>query len=155
MTEKQQIEKSTINYFISYYPGNSLHLIRTGDKPDFTLADKTSNKKIGAEVTTLFYDSGEARTLLGRSSSDGSGVMNSDEIIKQLNLRIQDKENKIKNYTKHDKFFLIILVASLIFDKSTFDRFEEDIIARSKYDEIWLILYNFKNQKWQDLKKLK
>ena len=156
-TEKEQLEEFVINNFINNYQ-IELRILKHSDKPDFTLFDKINNKKIGAEVTHLYYDGNEAKILLGRSDNKNShGIMNFSNLINKLNELINQKCDKIKEFKHHDKFILIIRVASPIFDKFDFDRYEKDIIyPENKYSEIWIILDdNSKKQRWTELKQVK
>ncbi len=94
--------------------------------------------------------------LLGRSSATAHGVMNSADLIKTLNNLLKKKTRKTITYKPHDKLFLVIRVTSPIFDKSTFDMFEDNIvIPENQYDEIWLVLFDFSEKKWQNLKQIK
>ncbi len=104
-------------------------------------------------VTTLFYDSEEARILLlGRSKKTSHEPMSADELIIRLNGILKAKSKKVKMYNPHDQFFLVIISASAIFGKATFDNFDRDIVVpKNKYKEIWL----FSPEQDGELKRLK
>lgn len=94
--------------------------------------------------------------LLGRSDREIHGVMNSSDLIKVLNNRQKEKVAAAKNYNFEHRMFLVIRVTSPIFDKSTFDMFEADIIIpQNTFDQIWLIFRDLSRQSWGDLKRLK
>ncbi len=151
-TEKEQLEKSTIEYFVKAYP-RQLRVLEHSDKPDFTLIDENDRSKIGVEVAHLWHDKKEAKILLGRSTQTTHGVMCANDLIKVLNSLLNQKTTKINGFRPHHKFFLVVRVASPIFDKSNFDMYENDIICpKNKYSEIWLVLDdNNKNGRWSEL----
>jgi len=156
MTEKEKLEKCAIEYFIKAYP-KQLKISKHSDKPDFTLIDKSDKLKIGVEVAHLWYDKEEAKILLGRSTQTTHGIMCANDLIKILNALLIQKADKIKGFEIHDKFFLVIRVVSPIFDKSSFDICENDIICpENEYSEIWLVLDdNNKNERGSELKCIK
>ena len=155
-SEKERLEEYAIKYFTAAYPRQLRSLLHS-DKPDFTLLDESNKSKIGVEVAHLWHDKEEAKILLGRSEKTVHGIMNAADLIRVLNELLMQKANKIVGFKKHDKFFLIIRVASPIFDKSTFDMYEDDIICPvNDYDEIWLVLDdNSKSGRWTELKEIK
>jgi len=159
MNQKVKLEQAALNYFVEAYNSlNSTHLQpkEHRDKPDFIAEDSDSNRTVGIEVTGLFYDEDEAKMLLGRSAKPIHSVMNSRELIMTLNKSLEDKAKKAQKYKFKDEMFLIVRVASPIFDQSTFDMFERDIIIPSSiFSEIWLVFYNSSKQAWDDLKRLK
>lgn len=153
-TEKKKLEKSALDHFLIKY-SRKLKILKHDDKPDFTLLDLSDNQKIGAEISHLFFDSREAKMLLGRSEQNRHGTMTASSLIGNLNNLIINKNEKIKGFAIHDKFFLIIRTASPIFDRSTFDLFEKNIdTSKSEYDEIWLIC-NEDTNRWGAIKKIK
>lgn len=155
-SEKERLEEYAIKYFITAYP-KKLRRLKHSDKPDFTLFDENGKSKIGVEIAHLWHDKEEAKILLGRSEQIFHGIMCHTDLIKVLNTLLEQKVNKINGFKAHNKFFLVIRVASPIFDKSTFDIYENDIICpKNKYDEIWLVLNdNNKSEKWTELKLVK
>ena len=155
-TEKEQLEKYAVEYFIKAY-SKPLKILKHSDKPDFTLIDEGNKSKIGIEVAHLWNDKKEAKILLGRSRQTRHGIMCANDLIKVLNILLSQKASKIKGFAPHDKFFLVIRVASPVFDKSTFDMYENDIICpENEYNEIWLVLDdNNKSERWSELKCIK
>lgn len=155
-TEKGRLEEYAIKYFIAAYPGN-LSILNHSDKPDFTLLDNDNQSKIGVEVAHLWHDNNEVKMLLGRSEQKFHGVICAIDLINALNRLLAQKANKIINYKKHDKFYLVIRIASPIFDLSTFNMYENSIICPiNDYDKIWLVLDdNNKKTRWTELKEIK
>jgi len=159
MNEKQKIEAATIDYFIESYNDmfkTYLEKVEHKDKPDFTLRNRYNNSTIGVEVATLLFDSDEARILLGRSDKKMHGMMAFSSLIETLNDIIKTKCEKAKNYKKHDELFLVIRCASPVFDKRSFDieEYKIKICKDNPFDEIWMVFYDFKKQKWGVLKRL-
>jgi hypothetical protein len=154
--EKEKLEISAIKYFINGYP-TLLTVVEHSDKPDFILFDKKNMIKIGVEIAHLWHDKEEVMMLLNRTEQRQHGVMCHKDLIKKLNNILEQKSKKIVNYKTHDKLFLVIRVASPIFDKSTFDVFEEEIVCpKNDFNEIWLVLDdNNKSIRWSELKKIK
>jgi len=96
----------------------------------------------------LYYDSKEAKMLLGRSSDKIHGLMKSTAILQTLNERLKKKSTQAEEYKFEGKMFLVVRVASPIFDKSTFDLFEADIIVPSNvFDQIWLLFFILEHKK--------
>lgn len=149
--EKKKLEKSALEYFIKAYP-KKLDIVKHKDKPDFTLEDPLDKSKIGVEVAHLYYDHEEAKILFRRSTNKMHKTMSIDGLIKKLNNLLVDKINKLNQYTDHKKNFLIIRVASPIFDLSSFKMYSAEIhCPPNNYSEIWLILDSNDNQRWTAL----
>lgn len=160
LIEKRDIEKATLDYFLSAY--NRLkgtcfvfHLHR--DSPDFIIKDSKSLDIIGIEVTVLFYDDSEAKLLLGRSKEeDTHHLMCSDKFIRQLNTRLEEKCKSAKNYSFDKKMLLVVRNASRIFDESDIKIYKGDIIVPTNvFYEIWMLCYDDKQNKWSKLIQLK
>lgn len=161
MDEKMLLEKQAAVYLIyalSNLTGHSYKFISHSDKPDIVLKNTITRRYIGVEITHLFYDDEEARTLLGRS--DGKDIlfrpMSIRHYINRLNQLLDKKAKKSNNYKYYHELALAIRVASPVFDRNDFERFEKYInIPESKFDYIWLLFYNFDNYKWGFVKTLK
>ncbi|HQF10549.1 MAG TPA: hypothetical protein PLM53_20315 [Spirochaetota bacterium] len=159
MNEKEKIEAATIDYFIESYNAmfnTHIEKVEHKDKPDFTLINRYNNSTIGVEVATLLFDSDEAKMLLGRSDKKMHSMMACSSLIETLNDRIKKKCEKAKNYKKHDELFLVVRCASPVFDKRSFDieEYKINISTDNPFDEIWMVFYDFKKQKWGVLKRL-
>lgn len=159
MNQKQRLERSVLDRFLEAYNqlnGTHLRFRKHSDKPDFIAEDSTCNHVIGIEVTHLYYDPDEAKILLGRSSKNNHDSMYANELIVTLNKRLQNKTESARKYKFKHKMLLIVGVASPIFDKSTFDRYGEDIIIPAGvFDEVWLVFRNFSTEPLRALKRLK
>ena len=71
MNEKEALEEAACLYFIDAYNkehGTYFEIKEHRDKPDFLAGDHSTSETMGVEVTHLYYDSEEAKTLLGKSS---------------------------------------------------------------------------------------
>lgn len=159
MNEKARLEKATLDYFLEAYNGlrgTHLELKEHSDKPDFIVKDSETNQIVGIEVSHLFYDPDEAKILLGRSAEPIHNLMNSTELLATLNKLLHNKTESAQKYEFKGKMFLIVRVASPIFDKSTFDMFEEGIvIPPNVFNEIWLVFRDCSRLVWDELKCLK
>ena len=76
MNEKQNLELAACTYFIDSY--NTIHrtsfqLIAHQDKPDCLLQDVVTGEQVGVEVTHLYYDTEEAKMVLGRLPKQSHG----------------------------------------------------------------------------------
>lgn len=71
MNEKEALEEAACLYFIDSYNkahGTHFEIKEHKDKPDFLVEDSSTSETMGVEVTHLYYDSEEAKMLLGRLS---------------------------------------------------------------------------------------
>ncbi|MFA5317144.1 MAG: hypothetical protein WC369_06980 [Dehalococcoidales bacterium] len=151
-SEKTNLERTALDKFLNEYNRlnvTTLKFKEHQDKPDFLVEDSKNTKIIGIEVKDLFYDEDEAKILLGRSDTPHHSLMNSNTIIEKLNECLVSATEKAQKYKFNYEMFLLIRVASPIFDISTFDIYKTDIVVPPNiFSEIWLIHQN-------DLKKLK
>ena len=158
MEERLNLERATLDYFLDAYnqrKGTHLKFKGHSDKPDFIVEDLGSSKIVGIEVAHLFYNKDEAKMLLGRSSKLITELMNSSELIKKLNKILENKTAAARKYKFSDRMFLIVRVASRIFDRSTFDMFNKNMVVPPNiFDEIWLVFYDSSTLAWDDLKQL-
>lgn len=140
--EKRDLERAAVKIFIDIYNRNhptKLRLLYQRDKPDAVLQD-SNRRKLGVEITHLFYDSEEAKMLLGRSK----GNPHSDEVvellIKELNNRIIKKEAKIESYSTEYPISLIIRNASPSFGMSDILSVKHLIYKpRGKFVNVWFV----------------
>ncbi len=118
--------------------------------------DTKSGEKIGIEVTHLFFDSREAKMLLGRSTGGTHGTMTISELIERLNDLLAQKITQTAKYNFEGRLFLLVRVASPIFDKKDFEIFEDEITFPSGnvLDEVWLLFWNQTTQTYSDLKQV-
>jgi len=156
MNERLALERAACNYFLDSY--NRLHdtafeIVDHRDKPDFWARDTRSGEKIGIEVTHLFFDSREAKILLGRSPDGTHGTMTISELIERLNDLLAQKITQTAKYNFEGRLFLLVRVASPIFDKKDFEIFEDEITfpPGNVLDEVWLLFLNQTTQTYNDL----
>lgn len=159
MNEKLALESAACTYFVASY--NRLHqttfqIHEHQDRPDFILNDVDTGEKIGVEVMHLYYDSREAKMVLGRLSGQLHGVMTISQLIEKLNVDLADKINSAANYDFTGKLILLIRVASPIFDRQDFDMYEDEIIVPQPNTcaEIWLLFWDQTTAAYSDLKQI-
>jgi len=157
--EKHRLEESCLLQFVHGYNKlmrTHLRYIRHQDRPDFIVEDSESTRFIGIEVKHLFYDSEEAKILLGRSKRNNHALMNSHKLIGALNECLKNAAKRAQKYDFDGELFLVVRVASPIFDRSTFELFRNSIVIPTNvFNEIWLIFYDAQKQMWGELKRLK
>lgn len=156
---KKKLEKYAGEYFLNSYNqrfGTTFKIKIQRDKPDLVVTDENTKTIIGIEITHLYYGTGEAKLLLGKTIQSIPDVMDPDELIKNLNGLLKEKVKQVKKYNFPHKTFLVIRVASRIFDKSDFDRVEKDIVVpKNIFSEIWLLPRDFQGRGWGGIKRLK
>jgi hypothetical protein len=111
--EKRALERAAVKIMIeinNHNHDNKLRLLYQQEKPDAVLQD-SYRRKIGMEITHLFYDAEEAKRLLGRSIDNIQRLEVIEQMIEVLNNRIQIKESKIASYSTAYPISLIILQA--------------------------------------------
>ena len=148
--EKLRLEEDAIELFIQVSRagrGVSYHIVAKQESPDFVLADESENM-IGVEVTHIFYDSEEAKMLLGRSDKKTHGLENLDNFIKELNIALKKKGEKGINYDFDYPLLLLIRNASPFWGlsdiKHSLDKLQ---VPTGIYQEIWLLTKD-NSSKW-------
>ncbi|NOU91672.1 hypothetical protein GC093_00260 [Paenibacillus sp. LMG 31456] len=140
--EKRDLERTAVKIFIQIYNQNhdkKLRLLYQRERPDAVLQD-SYHRKMGVEITHLFYDSEEAKMLLGRSKERVHSLEVIEMLIEELNKRIQTKEIKIDKYSTTYPIALIIRNASRAFGMSDILRAKELIYKpQGKFTHIWFI----------------
>ena len=156
---KKKLEKYAGKYFLNSYNERfeTAFKIKTQrEKPDLVLIDENTKTTIGVEITHLYYGTAEAKLLLGKTIQSIPDVMDPSELIKNLNGLLKEKVKQVRKYDFSHKIFLVIRVASRIFDKSDFDRVEKDIVVpKNIFSEIWLLPRDFRGRGWGGIKRLK
>lgn len=155
MNEKLWLEESLINYFIeamNKIHGSSLKVVIHRDRPDFIIEDTQLDKKFGVEVTNLYYDTEEAKELLGREHNSISKVENIEHYIYILNRLLSKKSEKAGGYDQNHNLILLIGVTSPLFNRDDFENSRDEIlIPENKFSVICLVFFNELNQNWEDL----
>ncbi|WP_338552447.1 hypothetical protein [Paenibacillus sp. KS-LC4] len=140
--EKRELERTAVRIFIHLYNQNyesKLRLLYQRERPDAVLQHR-NHHIIGVEITHLFYDSEEAKRLLGRSKSPNLNLEVVEMLIAELNKRIQTKEMKINNYATAYPIALIIRNASPAFGMSDILRAKELIYKpQGRFTHVWFL----------------
>lgn len=156
---KKQLEKDAGEYFVSSYNqirNTGFVISEQREKPDLVIIDRDSHTTIGVEITHLYYGTDEAKLLLNKTTQSIPGVMQPDELIENLNGLLAEKVKQVRKYDFQQEIFLVIRVASRIFDKADFDEVEKDItVPENIFSEIWLLPRDFHGRGWGALKRLK
>jgi len=159
LDEKWLMEQTAAEHFVAALNdlyATSYRILEHSDKPDIVIGDINTGRKIGIEVTHLFYNSEEAKALLGKSGNSPNGPEDIRSFIYRLNQLMEQKAQKAKGYNHQSELSLLIRVVSPVFSKDYFDKFERLIkVPRPEYNHIWLLFFNFENQKWDLIKTLK
>lgn len=142
--EKRYLERAAARIFIDIYNRNhepKLRLLYQRERPDAVLQIQDSlQRQIGVEITHLFYDSEEAKMLLGRSKVNKHSKEIIELLVKELNHRIQIKETKISTYATEYPIALLIRNASPAFGMSDILR-EKHLIYKpqAKFTHVWFL----------------
>lgn len=126
------------------------------DRPDIVIEDYAKGIRIGVEVTHLFYDSDEARRMLGRSATMEHPPENIEECIRRLNALLLQKSEKSHGYDHEDPLALLVRVVSRVFKEGDFhDNLAKVIVPESDFQYIWLLFYDFDLRCWSGLVELR
>ncbi|TGE34478.1 hypothetical protein [Desulfosporosinus sp. Sb-LF] len=140
--EKRILEKSAIDLFISCFKetyGMGYRLVLQQERPDAIVVDE-SGRRLGIEVTYLFYDVTEAKMLLGRSEQQMHGLENFDCYIKVLNSLLEKKSIAGRGYSTEYPCSLLIRNSSPIWAKEDFCGAISRIkVPINQYKNIWLL----------------
>ncbi|HWJ02057.1 MAG TPA: hypothetical protein VNU93_00175 [Verrucomicrobiae bacterium] len=157
--EKWLLEQNAAEYFVEALNeqlSTSYRVMLHADRPDIVIEDEDSLHRLGVEVTHLFYDSAEARALLGRSPIDYRSQEDIKTFIDRLNKLLAQKADKAKKYADEWELALLVRVASPAFGIQDFVRFKNLIdVPDCKYKYIWLLFYNFDESRWNIIMALK
>lgn len=140
--EKERLQKAAVDLFLPLYvaqTGKVYRLERMQDRPDAILLGEDGTQ-LGVEVAHLYPDAEEARILFGRSPKTFHGVQSSDEVLRELNGLLAEKEQKAQGYQRGLPLALVIRCSSPIFTESTFRMFRDDVqVPVGAYVETWLM----------------
>ena len=151
MDERQQLEQAVINTFMSYVSflirsynaqrGTNFKIIEHRAKPDFLIQDEKTGEKMGLDALHLYYEGKEAQMRLGWHSNELDGVTNGDFLIRKLNSGLAEKIDQATKYGFDGRMWLIVRVASPIFDWRHFEIFKSDILfpMPNPFEKIWLL----------------
>lgn len=142
---KEVAEVAIYNKFLGAY-GKSFHssllFIDYDDRPDFIALDVKTGDKIGIEITGVYQNVREARIQYWDIDNWNKFEGSLDNLINELNTRLEDKSNKSWNYIFDGKLILAVWIGSLVYQqKSDFDFIRNKIsIPNNAFIDIWLIL---------------
>jgi hypothetical protein len=140
--EKHRLETAAIDLFINISREGRCIDYHVADKqecPDFVLEDEQGNK-IGVEVTHIFYDSEEAKMLLGRSDKKIHGLENFDTFIEELNKAFKKKGEKGNNYKSEYPLSLLIRNASPLWGLEDIEHSLDKLhVPTDVYQEVWML----------------
>lgn len=158
LDEKWLLEQAAAENFVSTINNmysTSYEILKHTDKPDILIGDQATGDKIGVEITHLFYDDEEAKTLLGKSPEIHNGLESAISLIGNLNRLLEQKAKKARGYDHNYQLALLVRVVSPVFDKKYFDRYESYIkVPDSDYRHIWLLFFDSENRGWNSIKTL-
>lgn len=140
--EKRKLEKKAIELFVRCFKetyGIEYRLVQQQERPDAIVEDE-NGKRLGLEVTHLFYDDLEVKMLLGRSEQQTHGLETFENEIKKLNILLEKKGRTGLGYSNEYPCSLLIRNSSPIWTKEDF----EGVISRIKpprslYQDIWFL----------------
>lgn len=156
--EKWLLEESAalaLVEILNIQQGTSYEILKHEDRPDFVIENQADGMRLGVEVTHLFYDSEEARLILGRSREQDHPPEYMEEYIRRLNALLQQKSEKAKGYSHDYPLALLIRVVSPLFHIYDFKTYASRIVVPSSdFRIIWLLFYDFHVHRWTILEQL-
>ncbi|MDQ7096189.1 hypothetical protein REC12_21570 [Desulfosporosinus sp. PR] len=159
LDEKWLMEESAAQALVQLLnnqQGKRCRILKHADRPDIVIEDQQDGSRLGVEVTHLFYDSEEARSVLGRSHVQSHPPEYIEEYIRRLNILLQQKSEKAKGYSHQDPLALLIRVVSPIFHMLDFEAYAWKIVVPpSDFEIIWLLFYDFQVRDWTLLERLR
>lgn len=159
LNEKWLIEESAalaLVEILNLQQGMKYEIVSHADRPDIVIESQVDGTRLGVEVTHLFYDSDEARFILGRSHEHVHPPEYIEEYIRRLNALLQQKSEKARGYNHDYPLALLIRVVSPLFHMLNFDEYESRIVVpTSDFEIIWLLFYDFLERRWTHLKRLR
>ncbi|WP_133257484.1 hypothetical protein [Paenibacillus montanisoli] len=140
-SEKYLLENAAVNIFIQIYNQNykdQLTIQVRQERPDVILAH-AGQEFSGLEITHLFYDSQQAKVLLGRSEDDFDRIETMDKSIDTLNELIKKKERIYRDLGLSHDLSLLIRNASPIYGMTDFLKHKECIYKSYVFTNIWFL----------------
>ncbi|WP_248929691.1 hypothetical protein [Paenibacillus hamazuiensis] len=142
--EKRTLERAAIRLFVNLYNLRSrpkLRLLYQQEKPDAVLEDE-KRRKLGMEITHLFYDQQEAMMLMGRFSGQHAPE-SMEHLVGRLNELIRRKEEKKKSYMPDFPISLLIRNTSPVFGLTEFMKSRELIYEpKGVFQDIWFLTHD-------------
>lgn len=143
LNSKQKLEYYAVKEFLEVYKTQRhicTKIIELSDNPDVKIL--LNNKIIGIEVAHAFYDTEEAKMLLGQKYKNYSfhEIMPDDDFVKPIQKILHKKSTK--NYGKDT--WLVIRSASPIFSADTLELYSKNLlIPENHFDQIWIVFNRF------------
>lgn len=140
--EKRALERWAVEWFLRHYnilTGLDFKLVCQQERPD-AIVRASDESSLGIEIAHLFYDSLEAKMLLGRADTWLHNIESLDEVVKRLNDILSKKREKGLTYSCLFPISLLIRSASPVFTGPDFmkiiDRLE---VPDGIYQGVWLL----------------
>lgn len=155
--EKRALEKWAVEWFLRHYnviTGKEFQLICQQERPD-AIIQASDESALGLEIAHLFYDSLEAKMLLGRSDTWLHEIENFEELIKRLNEILRKKEEKGRTYSCLFPVSLLIRSASPVFTGPEFLKISDRLeVPQGIYEAVWLLAKDNDMKGWPYLIRL-
>lgn len=139
---KKMLEREAVTLFIKLYnqtADNRLRLLYQQEKPDAVLTD-SKGRKLGVEITHLFYSELEARQMFQQDYRSMLCVESFDNLLNTLNQLVLRKEAKSVGYSSAYPLALLIRNLSPSFGWSDFNQAWDKIREPSAaFTDIWLL----------------
>ncbi|MTI65500.1 MAG: hypothetical protein FH753_02755 [Firmicutes bacterium] len=152
---KKRLEKTAIDLFLTNYnkiTKKNYILLRQQEIPDAIIIDD-EGFKLGLEITHLFYDSTEAKMLLGRTENIEHKIEDINKLIDRLNRLLKKKRLIGPSYITEHPCILLVRNASPIFHISDFkENIDKIKIPKGVFKEIWLLTRDPIRFKWSLIK---
>ncbi|MGC7870330.1 hypothetical protein ACPUYX_02235 [Desulfosporosinus sp. SYSU MS00001] len=159
LNEKWLIEEGAAQALVALLnsqQGKDYRIIKHADRPDIVIENQQNGRRLGVEVTHLFYDSDEARAVFGRSRAQSHPPEYIEEYIRRLNVLLEQKSEKAKGYSHENPLALLIRVVSPVFHMVDFEVYASKIqVPPSDFAIIWLLFYDFQARAWTLLERLR
>lgn len=139
--EKHDLEKAAVNWFLPQYNilKGEIYSVDWQERPDAVLK-YSDGRKLGIEITHLYYDQEESRYIFGRSNKKQLGTQCFINLLNKLNDELEKKAKKSFEYECDFPISLLIRSASDIFIAPDFKRAKSSIIIpKNAFKEIWLL----------------
>ncbi|MBP1995314.1 hypothetical protein [Paenibacillus eucommiae] len=145
ITSKRMLEREAVRHFIGLYnqlTDNRLRLLYMHDKPDAVLQD-SRGRKLGVEITHLFYDQMEARQLFQHQHRSFVCIESFDNLVQELNQLVVRKEAKSAGYSHQYPLALLIRNLSINFGWNDFNQAWDKVRKPSSaFTDIWFLARN-------------
>jgi hypothetical protein len=147
VASKEDGERNILNRFVAAYRkqfGVELRMLSHRDRPDFAVTEGDSGCTLGIEVTAAYQDDDEAESEFGVQEAEIKFESSIDKVLESLNTRLANKAEKVKQYVFDGKIWLVILVASPVYNSKTdIQSFGNRlVIPDNLFEKVWLVIQN-------------